>query len=613
MIRHLSTRGIPRAALPLLLASTVAGQAAPSPQPYAIQNVSVGRASSEDGGRTLLLRDGRIEAILGADAELPRGVRIVDGTGLLCLPGFVDTNTTTGVETPEPVKDQDVPVDVGADVRVDMRQANRKGIQPSFEVAGALSVEPDSIEAWQAAGFGTALIAPSGQLLSGASCAAATREAAMRDLVMLPDTFVHAAFRASGPSYPSTLMGYHAQLRQFFLDADHHRTLKSRFDEGRPGARPPFDAELEAGIAILEGEVPLVCQADSSRDIERWIRLADEFGLSVRISGGREAWRVADRLAERRIPVFLTLDWGDEVDDPSPDDEKDEKAEASAEESTDEESAEAEPAEEDEADAAEGEAEDEEADEPNWIYDEPLVIREERRRLWEEDRDNAIRLHEAGVRFAFGTGSGSPKDLLKKVRTLVEVGLPAEVAEAALTREAAELLGLSGLGSVEPGAVATFALWTEDPLTEEKAKVAWSFVDGFPREFEVDAEGSGGPPAEGVDVTGHWTLESEMQGQKSTSQLELVMDEEGGVTGTIVSENPMDGSEMKADVTGTVSGKTLRISLTYEMGDFQVDVTSEGEITGDKIEGKSSTKVPFSDDPMSSKFTATKDPEGGRS
>ena len=52
------------------------------------------------------------------------------------------------------------------------------------------------------------------------------------------------------------------------------------------------------------------------------------------------------------------------------------------------------------------------------------------------------RLHEAGVRFAFGSGASTPKRLLRRVRELVVLGLPREVAMRALTTTAAELLGV---------------------------------------------------------------------------------------------------------------------------------------------------------------------------
>ena len=98
-------------------------QAPPHPQPTCVQNVTLG-FGEEASKATLLLREGRITAVLEADAPVPPGMLLVDGEGLFCLPSFVDGYTHTGVATPAPDPDQDLPVDTESDIRVDMRIAN---------------------------------------------------------------------------------------------------------------------------------------------------------------------------------------------------------------------------------------------------------------------------------------------------------------------------------------------------------------------------------------------------------------------------------------------------------------------------------------------------------
>ena len=556
--RFLSVLALLTGSAPL---APLAAQAAPAPQPTCITNVSLDRSGTSESRHNVILRDGRIDSIVDAGTPVPPGSRIVDGEGLLLLPAFLDAYTRTGCETPEPVKDQDVPVDAKVDVRVDMRMANRKGIQPAFRAAEALAIEDEASEAWREAGFGAAHVAPGGQLLAGSSSLVATREAAARDVVIESDVFASAAFQATGPGYPSTLMGYIAQLRQFFLDCERHRDQLARRADGRPGPRPPFDAELEHGAELIGGERRLLCEAQGSRDMERWLKLADEFGLRIAFSGGRDAWRVADDLAARDVPVVLTLEWGKEVDDPLAEqkkesDEQDEPSEpeqASEPEDAAEEEAEPtaeaqEPGEDEAEEDAEGEAEEDAVD---WEYQEPLVARVERRRLWEEKRDCALRLAESGVPFAFGTAKEKPEKLLERVRTLVEEGLPAEAALAGLTSDAAAMLGVADrLGKIARGYDATLTLWSADPLTDDKAQAAWIFVDGFPTEFEVDAEeaGSDEGPAEGVDATGTWSVEIEGDDGPTEAELILTMQEDGAVTGKFKMKSPMDGSDVEAAV-----------------------------------------------------------------
>jgi len=585
--------------LVLVATPTAFAQALDRPKPTCIRNVSLDRTGESEERFTLVLREGRIEAVLPADAPAPKGVHLVDGEGLLCLPAFVDAYTRTGVALPEPKIDQDVPVDTASDVRVDMRAANRKGIRPAFRAAQALAIDRAASEAWREAGFGLALVSPVGELLSGTSCLVTTREAAMRDLVVTPDVFACAGFRAGGPGYPSTLMGYHAQLRQFFLDAQRQTELQRRSEAGRSGPRPPFDAELTAGSDLLGGGRTVLCEAESHRDVERWIKLADAFGFRIAVSGGRDAWRVADVLAEREIPVLLTLDWGKEVEDPNAKDEK--KEEGEAPEAIEEIAA----AEEGVSEAAPVEAaaeEDEEEPEIAWEYEEPLGVRLERRREWEETRACAIRLYEKGVSFAFGTDGDKPAKLLERVRALVEAGLPADAALAALTTDAAELLGVEKrVGRIAPGYDATLALWSADPLTEKKAKPVFVFVDGRETKYDRPEEGAeteGGAPDEGVDASGRWILTVQGDGDEREVGLELEMAEDGSVTGTLTQENPMDQSKMEIDVTGAVNGKELTLEGTFSFGDTEVDFRYGLTLDGDELSGEATINVPMMPQPI---------------
>ena len=585
-------------------------QAAPRPQPYCIRGISLDRAGERKA--TLVLRDGAIAAILDEAAPAPPGTRVIDGAGLLCLPAFLDAFTRQGCTVPQPVKDQDLPPNELADAGIDMRLANRKGIQPAFRATQSLALSKEQSEAWRKNGFGTALIAPGGELLSGSSALASTREAAMRDVVVRGEVFAHAAFAATGPGYPSTLMGYFAQLRQFLLDSAQHIELEERYEQGRPGPRPPYDAQLAAGSAIVAGEVPLLCEADRAGDVERWLRLADEFGVKPNIAGGREAWRVKDVLAQRDMTVVLTLDWGKEVKDPRPkkDEDKEGKKDEKEGEAPAASSAAQEKATEPRSDSAV------EPEEPEGIqeYEEPYAVRLERRSRWEEGRDCALRLHEAGVRFVFGTAGEKPKELLEHVRTLVENGLPAEAALTALTRDAAEFLGVGRrLGRIEVGYDATFALWRADPLSAKEASTAWVFVDGFPSEFKEDKKKEkekGEGPGKDVDPTGTWQLEFVVEGEGiKGAALTLEMDEDGTLTGTIEVDNPMGGARIESDVEGRVTADRLELECTLTFGEFEIETKLSATIDGDALDGEGSFHGPWGDEPRTQSFSGKRGPK----
>jgi Amidohydrolase family len=570
-------------------------QAAPAPQRTLVRQVRLGLAADAPV-RTLVLEGGRIQSVLEPGAAEPPGARIVEGAEQIALPAFIDACAPSWVETPQPASERDLPVPLDSGPRIDMRAANRKGVQPSYRAISALAVPADKAKAWREAGFGAVCASPSGQILAGTSALVTARTAAVRDLVVDADVWMQAAFDASGPGYPSTLMGYQAQLRQLFLDAQRHAELTARWKAGRPGARPAFDVELEAALPLLHGGMRLACAAERALEIERWIALADEFDLKIAIVGGREAWRVREELARRSIPVVLTLDWGEEVKDPHEDDAKkkaasEEQAQAGGEEGAAQAPAEAEP----------------KKVEPQRDYEEPLPVREERRRLWEEGRDCALRLAEAGVPFAFGSGKENAAGLAKKVRTLVEEGLTPDSALAALTSQAAAILGAEReLGALESGRDATLCLWTKSPF-EKGAKLAWVFVDGFPHELDVaEQEADETPPDKGVDASGTWDLTFEGEGDTRTGQAVLEMEKEGPVSGTLTTEDP-SGGKMETEVEGRVSRKQLKLRGTFQAGEVQIEFELTAELSGDELEGESVGKAPMGE--FKSKVKGTRKPQ----
>ncbi|MFT7680152.1 MAG: imidazolonepropionase-like amidohydrolase [Planctomycetota bacterium] len=602
MIRPASTaRQLCRGILALAICLPVLGQSrAPVPDPIALLHVSLAADAGEGPQKTLLLRDGRIEAVLADGGQIPAEYRQIDGTGLVAAPAFVDAYTHAGVVAPEIQVDQDRPVDTGASIRTDMRQAGRKGVRASYLVADDLELADDVAEKFRKSGFGVLLAAPHGELMAGQSAVILARNAAARDQILRSRMFQHTAFRASGSGYPSTLMGYHAALRQLFLDAARHALLQEREAAGKSGPRAPYDKNLEQVQQTLRGKQLLVCEAESDRDVRRWMRLAEEFKFNMSIAGGRDAWQAADQLAAAGVPVLLTLNWGDEVKDPA---EKDKKKKDKKKDEKEDEPAEAESADE-------GEAADEEALEVetpmDFDYQEPRAVLDARRVLWEERRDGALILDKAGVTLAFGSGGDSSKDLLERVRTLVEQGFPREKALAALTSGGASLLGVSDeLGSLQAGYSATLCLWTGDPLAE-KSQVRWAFVDGFLYEYEVkeikDAEG----PDDGVDLSGVWVVEDKDSEDGQPMTLTISMDEDGVISGKVAATNPMDGSAISADVSGTVSGKSFEIKMTFVVGGMQVDLVLDGKLKSGSLSGSQTLR--FGGQEQESRFEGERKP-----
>ena len=179
-------------------ADHVHAQAGRRPELHALRDVRL-VDTGDAPHKTLILRNGRVEAILEATASTPDDARTIDMHGAVALPAFVDAYSFVGCEMPKTVAEHDLPPKAGSDLFIDMREANRKGILPAFHAADVFRLDADAQKRWRSSGFGYVLSAPHGQLLSGTSTLCSTREAPPRDAVLVANAFDHGGFDCSGP------------------------------------------------------------------------------------------------------------------------------------------------------------------------------------------------------------------------------------------------------------------------------------------------------------------------------------------------------------------------------------------------------------------------------
>lgn len=423
---------------------TAAAGWAQSPPPAPAYAVVGARIETGDGTvlekGTVLIRDGLIEAV-GAQVTVPPEAEVIPGEGLVVYPGFVDGLNSSGLALPAAQPQQDTPTDTSLDVPAAMREANRTGIRPELRAADHLALTDAQLVPLRQAGFTTALVAPTGGILDGVGAVVNLGGQPRREAVVAPAAGLHAGFRVTRGSYPGSLMGVFSHFRQTMLDAQRYGAQQARY-RSRGGKRPPEDPVLAALQPVLAGELPVIWDADSAKEIRRALALAEEFRFKLVISGGAEAWKVAPLLAQRQVPVLVGVNFPPEPRAPA-------------------------------ANAAEDE--------------EPAAVQQERKRLWDERVANAVKLRQAGVRFAFTTrGTRNPAEFLTNLRKVIAAGLPREAAVQALTRDGAAILGVDReLGTLAPGKIANVTVLSA-PLTDATVKARWMFVDG--RRFRPETE-----------------------------------------------------------------------------------------------------------------------------
>jgi imidazolonepropionase-like amidohydrolase len=469
---------------------------------------------------TLVLRHGVIQAV-GADADVkvPADAERIDGSGLTAYAGFIDAYGTVGLDA-QAVRSRTGsgrPVDYGSFALGATPPDNRAGLTPEFRAVEALSLDDAAAKPRREAGFTALLVAPGGGIATGQSALVSLSGQPRREIVVQNAVAQHVALQGTGaPGYPGTLMGFVSHLRQAMLDAQFYEKSWQHYKE-RGGPRPPTDPTLEALRGMQRREMPVFWQADSRDEIHRALDLAAEFGVQPVIVGGREAWRVADRLAADKVAVVLRANYGDEpkagqpaggpgrrggtrrpispemLDRMPP--EIRERMQQRMKEAQREQDAQA------KSEPPEPKTDEKKAEEAKRKLPESPRLLAERKRTWDEEVAGAAVLAQKGVRFCFsGDGQPSPGQFRTNLHKAIEHGLSPDAALAALTREAASLLNVADrLGTLAPNRAAHVVVY-DGPFHEAKSKLRYVFVDA--ERFELNKPGGRPDPSDGHEDQG---------------------------------------------------------------------------------------------------------------
>lgn len=432
-------------ALLLLVSASTANAQRSAIDTYAITNARIVTVSGPVVERgTIVIRNGLIAAA-GANVNAPSDARVIDGTGLTVYPGLIDSYTNLALPEASPA-----PAAGGGGGGLLLAQQQQRsaggpnstqpaGLQPEVMVEDVIRAGGNEIEASRNIGITTALTLPRSGIWMGQSALINLAGETPQQMIVRSPVAMHVGFtplRAGG--YPGSLLGVFSTLRQMMLDAQRYRDAMQIYERNPRGTRrPDTDRSLAALIPVIEGRMPVVMLANTEREITRALDLAAEFKLKAIIAGGREADRVADRLAKQNVPVLLSLNLPRRTTTAMP-----------------------------EADP------------------EPLRVLRER----VEAQQTAGKLAKAGVRFAFESGSlANMSDLMTNAGRVIENGLTTADALRAFTIWPAEILGVQNqLGSIEAGKIANLTV-TRGELFDRNSRVTHVFIDGRPVDIRPPA------------------------------------------------------------------------------------------------------------------------------
>ncbi|MGB5875511.1 MAG: amidohydrolase family protein [Bacteroidota bacterium] len=387
--------------------------AKPQDRPIAIVGGTIHPVTSAPVQNGTILFDGGKIVAIGSTVSVPQNAETLRVDGKHVYPGLISADTYIGL------------IEIGA-VRASNDRAEVGGINPNVRAETAINPESELIPVARANGIVIAVVAPSGGLITGMSAAIHMDGWTWEEMTLkapaalnvhwpdmtLPPLATGAAAAAAISRRDSTL----EVLQNAFRDARAY--MNAKLAEGRKDV--PYhdiDQRWEAMIPVLRGEVPVVVWANEARQIQAAIAWAERENLRLIIGGGHDAWRVADRLRQKNIPVLV----GGVHRLPG------------------------------------------RRFEP---YDTPFAL--------------PGRLHRSGVAFAIITATSAPheRNLPYHAATAAAYDLPREEALKAVTLYPAQIFGIDDrVGSLEVGKDATLIVTTEDPL-EITSQVEMEFIQG---------------------------------------------------------------------------------------------------------------------------------------
>jgi len=504
------------------------------PQYFAIRGATVVPVSGPRmENATIIISRGVIKAV-SKDATIPDEAWVIEGKGLIVYPGFIDSFTDVGIPAaPAPAASG---AEGGAHLQTPASRGpeDRPGATPWRSAADEASLSDKRVETWRSAGFTTVVSAPKGGMFPGQAAVLNLGGERNGDMVVRTPVAVPISLQPVGnfASFPGSLMGSLAYVRQIWLDTDWSTKAQAIYEKNPRGiARPRFDRTEQALADALEDHALVLIPANNVIQIRRALELTDRWHVNGVLYGGQMSYEVANEVAAKKLPVLVDLKWPEADKDADPD----------------------------------------------------AVPSLNTLRFRERAPSSPAALAKAGVKFAFYSGAiTAPKDILKAAKKSIDAGLSADAAIRAFTLTPAEIFGVADrLGSIENGKIANLVVADGD-IFEEKTKIKFVFVDG--RKFTIREPEKPKDPPKG-DLTGKWKLSYTTPEGPEDSTLDIVMASDGSLSGTL------SGTRGTFNIiSGYLSADKFSFTINILIEGSPADVLFSGTFEGTTMKGSISVQ-----------------------
>ncbi|WP_034044120.1 amidohydrolase family protein [Wocania ichthyoenteri] len=366
---------------------------------------------------TLLIKDGKI-VTSGVSVNIPENAVVIDVSGKSIYPSFIDMYSSFGVEKPKRSS---------SNSRTPQYDASRTGyywndhVMPENKASEKFNYDSKAATELLKAGFGVVNTHIQDGIVRGSGTLVALNNKDGNETRILDESSAqYLSFRksiTSRQSYPGSLMGSIALLRQLYLDADWYAKGQSKTK----------DLSIEA----LNNNKSLVqiFDAGSRASILRADKVGDESGIQYVILGGGDEYERINDIKATNAPLIIPLNFPKAYDV------------------------------------------------ENAFLASTLSLAD--MRAWNQKPTNPKILAENNVIFALTTHDlKSSKDFKSNLIKAIKHGLSKEKALEALTTIPAQLLGKSNMiGSLKNGSQANFLI-TSGNIFEEKTTLYENWVQG---------------------------------------------------------------------------------------------------------------------------------------
>lgn len=250
----------------------------------------------------ILIEDGKIKAI-GKELPTEAGTEVIDATGLMVYPGFVEAHCHLGLDNYACGFE-------GHDYNemTDILSPQLRGIDSINPMDPTLEMAVQGGVTCVAAGPGSA------NVLGGTFVAMKTVGKRIDKMVVKNPVAMKCAFgenpkRCYKDKTSSCRMDIASKLREMLNRARDYMERKELAGED-VSKRPAYDPKLEALIPVLKKEIPLKAHAHRADDIFTAIRVAKECDVDLTLEHVTDGSLIVEELAAENYPVAVGPSFG---------------------------------------------------------------------------------------------------------------------------------------------------------------------------------------------------------------------------------------------------------------------------------------------------------------